>query len=105
MMVKMVATVSVAVLLATSAMAQNEATPKPGSGSNAGANQIDPEQFEQGQLPDEANGARQAQPQGPTGPLDTTSGGAPAASPQGDAPSGMQVIPPKSSAKGDPTGH
>jgi hypothetical protein len=33
------------------------------------------------------------QPQGPTGPTNTTSGGAPAASPQGDTPSGMQPDP------------
>jgi hypothetical protein len=35
----------------------------------------------------------QASPQGPTGPLETKSGGAPAASPQGDTPSGMQTVP------------
>lgn len=34
--------------------------------------------------------AAQPQPQGHPGPTDTKSGGAPAASPQGDAPSGMQ---------------
>ena len=36
---------------------------------------------------------RQSQPQGPTGPTNTTSGGAPAASPQGDTPAGMQPKP------------
>jgi hypothetical protein len=36
---------------------------------------------------------REQQPQGPTGPLDTTQGGAPAASPQGETPSGMQAAP------------
>ena len=35
----------------------------------------------------------QTQPQGPTGPTNTTSGGAPAGSPQGDAPAGMQSDP------------
>jgi hypothetical protein len=35
----------------------------------------------------------QTQPQGKTGPLDTTSGGTPAASPQGDTPPGMQSTP------------
>jgi hypothetical protein len=36
---------------------------------------------------------REQQPQGPTGPLDTTQGGAPAASPQGQSPPGMQAAP------------
>jgi len=36
---------------------------------------------------------REQQPQGPTGPLDTTHGGAPAASPQGQSPPGMQAAP------------
>lgn len=35
----------------------------------------------------------QASPQGPTGPINTESGGAPAASPQGDTPAGMQAAP------------
>ena len=39
----------------------------------------------------------QEQPQGPTGPLNTTSGGAPAASPQGQTPPGMQAAPEGSS--------
>jgi hypothetical protein len=33
------------------------------------------------------------QPQGPTGPINTQSGGAPAASPQGETPPGMQAAP------------
>ena len=33
------------------------------------------------------------QPQGNTGPLDTKSGGAPASSPQGETPPGMQSAP------------
>jgi len=39
----------------------------------------------------------QTQPQGNTGPLNTTSGGTPAASPQGDTPPGMQSAPEGSS--------
>jgi hypothetical protein len=39
----------------------------------------------------------QTQPQGKTGPLNTTSGGTPAASPQGDTPPGMQSTPEGSS--------
>jgi hypothetical protein len=38
-----------------------------------------------------------AQPQGRTGPLDTKSGGAPAESPQGQTPPGMQSAPDGSS--------
>lgn len=39
----------------------------------------------------------QQQPQGPTGPLNTTTGGAPASSPQGQTPPGMQAAPEGSS--------
>jgi hypothetical protein len=39
----------------------------------------------------------QQQPQGPTGPLNTTTGGAPAESPQGQTPPGMQPAPQGSS--------
>jgi hypothetical protein len=39
----------------------------------------------------------QTQPQGPTGPINTTSGGAPASSPQGESPPGMQSAPEGSS--------
>lgn len=35
----------------------------------------------------------QMQPQGPTGPINTGSGGAPAESPQGETPPGMQSAP------------
>jgi hypothetical protein len=35
----------------------------------------------------------QPQPQGPTGPTNTTSGGASPSSPQGDTPAGMQPLP------------
>ena len=38
-------------------------------------------------------GPTQPQPQGPTGATNTTSGGAPASNPQGDAPAGMQPHP------------
>ena len=39
----------------------------------------------------------QNQPQGSTGPLETTTGGAPAESPQGQSPPGMQAAPEGSS--------
>ena len=42
--------------------------------------------------------ADRIQPQGPTGPLNTTSGGAPAESPQGETPPGMQSAPQGSGA-------
>jgi hypothetical protein len=41
----------------------------------------------------------QASPQGPTGPLETKSGGAPASSPQGETPPGMQSAPQGSGEK------
>jgi hypothetical protein len=43
--------------------------------------------------PASINADSQASPQGPTGPIETKSGGAPASSPQGDTPSGMQAAP------------
>lgn len=39
----------------------------------------------------------QMQPQGPTDPINTTTGGAPAESPQGQTPPGMQAAPEGSS--------
>jgi hypothetical protein len=42
---------------------------------------------------------QQTSPQGATGPLETSSGGAPAASPQGETPPGMQSAPQGSAAK------
>jgi hypothetical protein len=42
----------------------------------------------------------QAQPQGPTGPITTGSGGTTAASPQGGTPPNMQVVPEGSSKTG-----
>lgn len=39
----------------------------------------------------------QLQPQGQTGPITTTTGGAPASSPQGESPAGMQAAPEGSS--------
>jgi len=45
-------------------------------------------------IPDEKG---QLQPQGWTGPINTTTGGAPAESPQGQSPPGMQAAPEGSS--------
>lgn len=47
----------------------------------------------------QATDGGKTQPQGPTGQTDTSSGGAPAASPQGDTPSGMQPDPGKPDAR------
>jgi hypothetical protein len=48
---------------------------------------------------DPANGQSQPSPQGPTGPINTTTGGASAANPQGETPAGMQAAPQGSSEK------
>lgn len=44
----------------------------------------------QGQAPRTLDKSGQSQPQGHPGPTETSSGGAPAASPQGETPPGMQ---------------
>jgi hypothetical protein len=59
------------------------------------ANPSDASQQSTGTTPPEAQG--QKQPQGWTGPLETTTGGAPAESPQGQSPPGMQAAPQGSS--------
>ena len=45
---------------------------------------------------------KQESPQGPTGPVETKSGGAPAARPEGDTPAGMQTMPKEPPDKGVP---
>jgi hypothetical protein len=71
-------------LVGAAALAQN-AGPRPDPTHNSAANSA-------ASKPN-AGGATQPQPQGRTGPTNTTSGGAPASSPQGDTPSGMQPRP------------
>jgi hypothetical protein len=46
---------------------------------------------------EQPSSGNQQQPQGPTGPINTGSGGAPAESPQGQSPPGMQPAPDGSS--------
>jgi hypothetical protein len=58
-------------------------------------NPSDASQQSTGRTSPEAKG--QKQPQGWTGPIDTTTGGAPADSPQGQSPPGMQAAPEGSS--------
>ena len=71
-------------LSAGAAVAQN-----PSAGSDPPASDTSQKQS----LP----GSKQPQGQGDSRPMSTTTGGAPASSPQGDAPPGMQVVP-----KGEP---
>jgi hypothetical protein len=76
-----------ACLLCSAGLAMAQTQP-PGNPSDAS-------QQSTGTSPPEARG--QKQPQGWTGPLDTTTGGAPAESPQGQSPPGMQPAPQGSS--------
>ena len=75
------------VLYAGSASAQNPPTPGPSPDS--------PHSTGRTVLPPETKG--DMQPQGPTGPQETGSGGAPAESPQGQSPPAMQAAPEGSS--------
>ena len=71
---------------ATVALAQTPPAKKsPGDSSHSTGKSVSPET------------KGQQQPQGPTGPLNTTTGGAPAESPQGQTPPGMQPAPEGSS--------
>lgn len=63
------------------ALAQAEAPAKPGDSPHSNGRTVSPE----------VKGLEQ--PQGPTGPTTTTTGGAPAESPQGQTPPGMQSAP------------
>jgi hypothetical protein len=93
-------TVSIAVsvlfaVLSASTLAQS--TKQPESGEQPAASKSGQGQEEQNRGPDKVRNAGQAQPQGPTGPLETGSGGAPASSVQGDTPPAMQTTPQGSS--------
>ena len=70
-----------AVALAQANAPANEAPAKSGDSSQSDGRTVSPE----------TKGVNQ--PQGPTGPTETTSGGAPAESPQGQTPPGMQSAP------------
>ena len=70
---------------ATMALAQAQPPGKPGNSPHSTGRTVAPDT------------EGQKQPQGDTGPLNTTSGGAPAASPQGQTPPGMQAAPDGSS--------
>lgn len=93
-----------AVLAAMSIAALAESAKQPDAGGNRTLSQGDPGQAGKA---GEAQDQGQAQPQGPTGPLNTSSGGTPASSPQGETPAGMQTPPQGSSGQtvqGDPSG-
>ena len=77
-------------MLSTATMAQNAAQPD--------ATVTQTLSGKQGEAP--AAKPEQAQPQGPTGPINNSSGGAPASSPQGETPAGMQPAPESSSSQG-----
>lgn len=80
---RIIAAALVLTVLAYPAVAQQPAT-KPDSPHSTGRTVLP---AEQGVM----------QPQGPTGPINTTSGGAPPESPQGQTPPGMQSAPEGSS--------
>lgn len=75
-----------AVVAMTGAVAQTGTLPPPANSNHSGVTDLSAHQQHIEQ-----------QPQGSTGPLDTTSGGAPAESPQGQSPPGMQAGPEGSS--------
>jgi hypothetical protein len=72
--------ITIAALLLASVVSSAAAQTKPEEKSSAGR-----------ELNSDEKG--QTQPQGTTGPLETKSGGAPASSPQGETPPGMQSAP------------
>jgi hypothetical protein len=86
----------IGVAVAGSALAQTVATP-PGPSSSAespAATSTTSEASQTAAAPVAgASSSPQVQPQGPTGPLETGAGGAPASSVQGDTPPAMQVAP------------
>ena len=88
------ASVVFAGMMLTAALAQN-ATPSDTTETQTPSGK-------QGQAP--AGKPDQAQPQGPTGPTNTTSGGASASSPQGETPAGMQPATEGSSPQATPRG-
>lgn len=78
---RIVLSASCIALAASLALAQTEAPAKPGDSPHSNGRTVSPE----------VKGADQ--PQGPTGPTTTTTGGAPPESPQGQTPPGMQAAP------------
>ncbi|MEI9804244.1 MAG: hypothetical protein WDN48_06865 [Pseudolabrys sp.] len=73
-----------ALALPQNASAQSQPSPTDKSGHSTGTTSLP-----------ETKG--ETQPQGKTGPINTTTGGAPAESPQGETPAGMQAAPDGSS--------
>jgi hypothetical protein len=69
------------------------------TGSSKRAESAPAQPQQQASEPQTPQSQQQTSPQGGTGPLETSSGGAPAASPQGETPPGMQSAPAGSAAK------
>jgi hypothetical protein len=70
--------------LSISAAAAQKVSPSQNDNIKQGTGQTDVKSHQQN---------NQQTPQGPSGPLNTTTGGAPASSPQGQSPPGMQAAP------------
>ena len=86
---------AIGVAVAGSAFAQTVPTPPGPSGSaeSPAATSTTSEPSQTAAAPAGASSTPKVQPQGPTGPLETGAGGAPASSVQGDTPPAMQVAP------------
>ena len=82
---------------ATESQPANSQTTGSSSSKRAESPPAQPQQ--QASQPQTPQSQQQTSPQGGTGPLETSSGGAPAASPQGETPPGMQSAPGGSAAK------
>jgi hypothetical protein len=87
----LIAVCTALVALSTATLAQN--TKQPGAPEQPAAGQRDQGPVDSRRESEKVGNEGQAQPQGPTGPLETKSGGASATNPQGGTPPGMQVTP------------
>jgi hypothetical protein len=88
-------------VLAGAATAQTSTSNDPAN--NAAANANATVMAPKAQAGEKAQTGEKQQPQGATGPINTTSGGAPPTSPQGDSPPGMQPMPQDSQQAATPT--
>jgi len=87
----LIAVCTALVALSTATLAQN--TKQPGAPEQPAAGQRDQGRVDTRRESGKIGNEGHAQPQGPTGPLETKSGGASETNPQGDTPAGMQVAP------------
>ena len=98
----LIAVCTALVALSTATLAQN--TKQPGAPEQPAAGQRDQGRVDPRRESEKVGNEGQAQPQGPTGPLETKSGGASPTNPQGDTPAGMQVAPQGSPEQRVPSG-